>query len=168
MDRKYYLVDPNGKSMEAIKEWQRMKIAAIEAAKNIALEFGADTEVITRGNFVAAFQFKSDPGRAWRPISKIGEFLHCYTPDLRKKAGKAIFNRLSAIRMPGSEDFAKLIGGGFFIVCGNQWGSISFQKFDDKYVISMPIGDRDNADAAFVPPDTTPLKLSEYYALKGE
>jgi hypothetical protein len=109
-------------------------------------------------------KFERDPGRAWRPV--LGH-KDTYYPDKRTKEGKGIDKRLKAIKIPGSAEFSELIGGGYFIVSGRNWASISFETIGDAYVVSMPIGDPEACkDAEFIPPDATILKYSEYYAMK--
>lgn len=164
MERKYYLVKPEGKSMEAIMEWQKLSKEASKASYDLAKEYGAD-QVWQSRESILGFHFKTHPGRWWKEVTDHDDI---YCPDRRSTAGKTIAKRMESIRLPGNETFANIIGGGHFIVRGNQWGRIGFEIFGDKYVISLPIGDPEEKDSSFVPPDTTPLKLSEYYALKGE
>jgi hypothetical protein len=168
MERNYYLVDPNGKSMEAIKEWRELVAAAQKVALDMAKEFGGD-EVWKNHESVIGFHFPQDPGRLWRPVSGQKDI---YYPDKRTAEGRIIAKRLEAIRIPGAKRFAYIIGGGYFIILKNaRASSIAFEQVGDQCIISMPrredmeMGDNDEY---FVPPDTKRLKLSEYYALKGE
>lgn len=166
MERNYYLVDPNGKSMEAISEWQRMKIEAIDAAYTLAEEYGADS-VWRAGERIVGFHFSSHPGRWWKPVPDLEGV---YYPDRRSTAGKTIAKRIGALRIPGVNTFADIIGGGHFICLSDgRVTSIGFKEIGGRYVISMPKCDAHvGNEAGFIPPDTTLLKPSEYYALKGE
>ena len=165
MERKYYLALPGGKSMEAINQWQKMNNEAWDALSALTEKYGAGKEVLQSGKNILAMCFKHDPGRGWcpEPYRK-----GCYKPHRGTKEGKEIARQMNAIKIPDSFTFAKLIGGGAFIVNGNRWGNISFEKVDDNFIVSVPVGSSDHHDndGSFVPPDATRLKLSEYYALK--
>jgi hypothetical protein len=165
MERKYFVATPGGKSMEAIIAWQKISAEAWAKAEKIIEELGAGPNLLKTSFGIAGLCFEKDPGKAWKPVRGYGEGI--YYPDKRIKEGKDIAKRLKEIEFPGSRTFASLIGGGFFIISGNRWGSISFEEIGDAYIISIPIGKQEqSSDASFVPPDTLPLKLSEYYALK--
>jgi hypothetical protein len=166
MERKYYLVKPDGKSMKAIKEWQRLSHEASEKANAITKELGAKPEILRNSENILGLIFDHDPGRIWKPVKQYGEKgKNCYYPDKRIKEGRALAKRLNAIRLPGTHTFANLIGGGFFIVTDSRhWASISFHSIGENYIISVPIAEK--KEDAFIPPDTTLLKLSEYYAMK--
>jgi len=162
MERKYYLATPGGKSHEAILTWQKMSTEAIKEGYALAHELGAQ-RIYRSGERIVAFDFKKeDPGRAWRNVRALG----CgkYMPNKTTKAGKEIMKKVDAIRIPDHRLFSELMGGGWLIVRGNMWGSVSFETIGDNYVVSVPIGD----DEDFIPKDVTPLKLSEYYAMKEQ
>jgi hypothetical protein len=164
MERKYYLVEPNGKSMEAIKEWQRLSREAWANADALTKEYGAKPEILKGREDIHGFIFEHDPGRAWKPVSG---HKGCYAPDKRIKEGKEIAKKLNAIKFPGTRAFSNLIGGGFFIiVSGGRWASISFETIGEAYVISVPVGAIPSSEEEFIPPDARLLKMSEYYAIK--
>ena len=164
MERKYYLADPNGKSFKAIKTWQQMSGDAITAALAVGEEFGAKT-VDRAGDSISAFHFDADPGPAWRQLKNHGK--DRYFPHQGTKAGKELAKRIKAIKIPTAFLFAGLLGGGRLIISGGRYWTASFEVIGDAYIVSIPVGDGSQSpDESFVPPDATPLKLSEYYALK--
>jgi len=160
MERKYYLVTPGGKTDQVIQEWRRLNHEACEAGLALGQDLGA-TEVFRQGPRIGAFVFDKDPGRSWRKIR--GEE-NQYMPHKGTKEGRAVAERIDAIKIPDSHSFAKMIGCGV-IISGAQWGVPGFETLGDCCVISIPVGNSD-ISAPFVPPDTTLLKMSEYYALK--
>jgi len=165
MERKYYLAQPGGKSMETITTWRKMYKEATAAAYALGQELGASF-VYRRGASISGFLFDRDPGRAWRPLKDQGKGL--YMPNRATSIGKNIMKKVNAIKIPISSDFANLLGGGGFILSGNEIGYASFEIIGDAYIVGIPVEDNpygDNSDP-FIPPDTTPLKLSEYYAMK--
>jgi hypothetical protein len=164
MERKYYLVDPAGKSMEAIKEWRRLSEEAYAKAAEITKEFGAKSEFLKNHESLIGLLFEQNPGRGWKPIRNFNDG---YVPDKRIKEGKIIAKRLAAVQIPHTRTFSSLIGGGYFIiVSGGRWASISFETIGDAHVVSVPIGQYSCDEKEFIPPDTRLLKMSEYYAMK--
>lgn len=161
MERKYYLAEPDGKSMAAIKEWLRLRDEAVVKVEELTKAFGAKPEILRGNETIHGFVFDNDPGRAWKPIR---DHKNCYAPDKRHKEGKLIAKQIDAIRIPHNRVLAELIGGGFLVVCGNFWGSISFQTSGDNYILSVPIPDK--TENEFIPPDARLLKMSEYHAMK--
>lgn len=166
MERRYYLVNESGKALDAIREWQRLTKEAQEKALKLREELKAINVRSCRDKLID-FEFDVHPGIGWIPAQdREPKF---YRPDSRTKIGKALLLKMKEVQIPTSETFADLIGGGHFIVSGNMWGRISFEKIGDKFIISVPIPGQvgnEPMDGEFTPPGCKLLKMSEYYALK--
>jgi len=168
MEKRYYIANENGKSMDAIREWQRLSRESEEKALQLADELKAKNVRYDHNGSLIDFEYEEHPGVGWIPARDREP--KYYRPDRRTKTGKALIEKMKAIQIPTATTFADLIGGGHFVFSGNMWGRISYEKTGDKYVISVPIPGQVGSEPAreeFIPPDCVCIKKSEYLAMQG-
>ena len=160
MERSYFLA--HGESETKVREFFTKRQAAIIAANDMAKEVGGTGTV---GAYrVSGILFKDGPPEGWTQKGTSTDGQRYYMPLRRSKAGKALCQRIAAIRIPAASDLHSEFStdGGHMASAGLgiTINYISAEMVRGKAIISVPNG------MDFVPPDSTPLKMSEYWAIK--
>ena len=159
-ERAYFLA--HGKSETKVREFFTKRQAAMIAADDIAKEVGGNGTV---GAYrISGILFKDGAPEGWtkKGVSTDGQYY--YMPLRRSKAGKALCQRISSIRIPGASDLHSEFSRDGGHMSSNGLGItinyISAEIVRGKAIITVPSG------MDFVPPESTPLKMSEYWTLK--
>lgn len=165
-NRLLFIATPGGKSHQAIDAFHANADAAYEAQRNYANSLGAKAWYGRGG--IAALLFENEPTEL--PVGFRRDPKHdmqrmfALVPDKKAKAGKVRAAELKALpRSPDLMDFSKTIGFGF-IIRGMAMMMASFETVGDSRILTIP--KPEDPGKQFIPPDCTPLKLSEYYAMK--
>lgn len=159
-EKKYFLA--HGSSEAKVRDFFERRVAAIKAGNDLAKSLGADCAVFSSRVGGVVFSGKAPDGWAKKGITTEGT---PYWMPLRKsKAGKELAERLTAICIPDGRELHSLFSsaGGHFAMIGGSFAIhyISAEITKNKVIISVPDG------LDFTPPDATPLKMSEYWAIK--
>lgn len=159
-ERKYYLA--HGDSEAKVRDFFTKRQAAIIAANDMAKEVGGNGTV---GAYrISGIVFKDGAPEGWTEKGTSTDGQRYYMPLRRSKAGKALCQRLAQIRIPAASDLHSEFspdGGHMSTVgLGITINYISAEIVKGKSIITVPDG------IDFVPPESTPLKMSEYWALK--
>ena len=159
MERSYFLA--HGESEKKVREFFAKRGEAFTQANAIAKEVGGDRPAV--GHRISGITFKAVP-HGWTEKGRTGDGIPYYLPLRKSKAGKELASRIEAVRIPGAVDLHSEFtrDGGHLSSegLGITINYISAQIIGGKAVITVPNG------MDFVPPDCTPLKTSEYWALK--
>lgn len=160
MDRKYFLA--HGESEAKVRSFFEKRREANNVAEALAKEVGGKGAAVGRTMVGVIFEGNAPDG--WTSKGCVSDGTAYYSPLRRTKAGKDICKRMSAIRVPDASalhsEFTSEGGclepnGQGISIC---WISAEIAK--GKAIISVPGG------MDFVPSESTPLKMSEYWALK--
>lgn len=160
-ERKYYLA--HGTSEAKVRDFFERRAAAIRTGNELAVSVGATCAVF--GSRLAGVLFEGKAPDGWTEKGRTNKGERYFMPLRKSKAGKELSQRLSAVRITDGVELHSIftnegahlidtIGGSFSI----QYISAEITK--GKAIISVPEG------MDFVPPDATPLKMSEYWAIK--
>ena len=159
-NRKYFLA--SGESVEKVRKFFEARSAAISSAQALAAEVGGTGPAVSWAMVGVFFEGSAPDGWTSKGVSMDGA--KYYMPLRRSKAGKELCKRMATIRVPSAADlhsqFTK--DGGHLSQMGSQMAIhyISAEIIKGSVVISVPEG------MDYTPPDSAPLKMSEYWALK--
>ncbi len=105
-DFNYYWCDAPSPLHELIEKFKADKAAAFEQARKLAKEVGA-TNAVGRQR-IEGFLFKKTPevGSMWR-VGGVGPDGRFYAPRKNIKAGRALAERMAAIRIPTAESLLR-------------------------------------------------------------
>ena len=163
-DRKYFLA--GGESERKVRDFFRRRQDGFREANAIADEVGGSGAAVGYG--VAGIVFEGEVPKGWARKGTTKDGAAYFLPVRRSKAGKALFSRIREVRVPEARDLHSQLCQHREAVTGpGVHGGIaihyvSAEIVGDRAVISVP----DQMD--FTPPDSKPLKMSEYWALKEE
>jgi hypothetical protein len=158
---KYFLA--GGKTLEAARDIQAKIAARHKEWRALADEVGAE-EVVTR-YAVDGFTFVGNPPEGWAG-GRMTDGKPFFYPHKRGKANKELRAKMAALRKIGARDFEAAIGcdKGFMDLTG--FGitirCVGFEAIGDKIIIHVP--DIEGTD--YTPPDSEPVRQSEYWAMR--
>lgn len=159
-ERKYFLA--HGESEVKVREFFERRVAAIRAGNELAVSVGATCAVF--GSHLAGVLFEGKAPAGWTEKGRTSKGERYFMPLRKSKAGKELAQRLSAIRIPDTVELHSMFStdGGHIDAVGASFAIhyISAEITKGKVIVSVPAG------MDFVPPDTAPLKMSEYWAIK--
>lgn len=159
-ERSYYLA--HGESEAKVRGFFARRAAAMNAANDLAKSLGGDGAVGSRR--VVGILFKSGAPDGWTVKGRTNKGESFCMPLRKSKAGKELAARISALCIPDgsdlhtefSRDGGHMSSEGLSITINY----ISAEIRGGKVIVSVPHG------MDFVPPDSAPLKTSEYWAIK--
>ena len=159
-EKKYFLA--HGDSEAKVRDFFERRVAAIREANELAKSLGGDCAVFS--SHVAGVIFSGTAPDGWTMKGRTTEGAKYFMPLRKSKAGKEIARQLTAIQIPGGRDLHGLFSsdGGHFdtSMLGLAIYYISAEITRGKVIISVPEG------MDFAPPESTPLMMSEYWAIK--
>lgn len=159
-ERSYFLA--HGESETKVREFFEARRSAHQAAEALAKEVGGKGAAV--GWSMAGVIFEANAPEGWTCKGTTTDGIKYHMPLRRTKAGKELCKRISAIRVPDAKALHSQFSadGGHFASSGMGFAIhyISAEIAKGKAIISVPAG------MDFTPPDTTPLKMSEYWAIK--
>jgi hypothetical protein len=150
-----------GRSLEIVGEWQAKVRAFFKAAEAIKDEVGAAAVAHFSHERVAGFEFANGAPNGWRQQKRTG----LYWPLRKSKEGKALSDRIEALRAPRLED---MLGYRQLMIVGNGWRSLGLYGINDEedaYVIAVPLDAE--GKPFFEPQDAVRIKASEFLAMRG-
>lgn len=162
-----------GKSLEILADFHGKRAAATARLQGLVEEFGAETAV-AQGARVIGFAFEgSKPPEGWAHKGQIDGRPY-FAPKRRKKADKAIWERMEASGIPDLMSLHQMFTGSGFGVLTDDVGSrggtvlryIGLEEVGDETILLVPIGREDEDD--FVPPDSTAIPMSKFWAMKED
>lgn len=171
MDHKYKYYIAGGKTLDAVRAWQKELHLSDAAIDQLKSEFGAKG-MVRRGERIAGLIFEGEAPAGWRSEWGAGSKFHF--PYRKTKADKAIWAKFSAINIPTARAFSTLLGLGAHGVMTQSASGLGFTMHypvfetlaDERVIVSIPASDSGDPEKEFIPPDCEPLKVSEYFALK--
>jgi len=162
MDQDYNYFVAAGPSLDAVRQWQLERKAVSAQIEAVRERVGAEAAVNRRT--LVGFTFAGDVPAGWARAGEV-EGKSYFAPTRRSQAGKALRQEMGALRPPGVEAFARLIGLGPYVGADYVLRYVTFAILVDTTVIRVPA---DTGGSRKVTPEGgTPLKLSEYLAMKS-
>ena len=159
-ERSYFLA--HGESEKKVRDFFARRLDALREASELAKSLGGDGTVGSRRVSGVIFKGGKPEGWAEKGVTSTGE--RYYMPLRKSKAGKALAARISSLRIPdGMELHSEFSNDGGHLATSGMGISIQYISAEiakGKAIISVPAG------MDFTPPESTPLKMSEYWALK--
>lgn len=160
IERSYFLA--HGESEAKVRDFFERRVAAIREGNDLAKSLGGEGAVFGSHVGGVIFAGKAPDGWTWKGRTTDGS--KYYMPLRKNKAGKDLANRLTSIRIPEGRELHSLFSsdGGHLDTSGMGFAIhyISAEIAKGKAIISVPAG------MDFTPPESTPLKMSEYWAIK--
>lgn len=159
-ERSYFLA--HGESEAKVRDFFERRTTAIREANDLAKSVGGTCAVFS--SYVSGVMFDGNAPEGWTHKGYTTDGGKYWMPLRKSKAGKELAKRLTAIRIPGAMDLHGALSseGGYLAGSGTgfalHWISAEIAK--GKAIISVPAG------MDFTPPESTPLKMSEYWAIK--
>lgn len=181
-DRIPFLATPGGKTDAIARAIMAERIAAQKARREYLKSKGPDCmNLLGTDSHIIALIFKAGAiPEGWRRDGKLSR-KHSFeggvvcTADPKKKDTfkKLEWELRDLPSLPDAHDFSNRIGF-HFMVRDNRWKICGFERIGDNIVVEVPkwtprdpkCDGEDQHNAQFIPPDSTQLKYSEYYAMK--
>jgi len=164
-ERSYFVAQ--GKSLDIIQDYLRLATAHREHMLAIKERIGAEGVFEVPGdNLIVGFSFVGDLPEGLRWDKRVSGMA---VPDRRLKVGKALAKEMAEHPCPTSWEFTGKMIGGTKRLGPNRFGSgdimgfAGYEVIGDRYIISVPHA---KGKEPTTPHDATPLKRSEYWALK--
>lgn len=181
-NRLLFIATPGGKSHAIVMAYIAECQACHDARSAYCKQLNADAYHAGWGISALLFKPEVTLPDGYRIDEKRGrhEGMVYAVPNRKVAAGKARVKELESLPgMPDAMRFSRLIGFPVYIK-GRAMLQASYGKIGESYIISIPkmdevtesdltgnLNDVSKKKASqFIPPDCTPLKLSEYYAMK--
>lgn len=159
-ERKYFLA--HGESETKVRAFFERRVAAIKEGNDLAVSLGGLCAVFSHCVGGVIFADKAPDGWTMKGRTSKGE--KYFMPLRKSKAGKDLASRLTSIRIPEARDLHSQFSSDGGHIDGGGMGFaihyISAEIAKGKAIISVPAG------LDFTPPESTPLKMSEYWAIK--
>jgi len=169
---KYQHYIAGGKTLEAVHAFRGRQTVAEALVDALKVEFGAKGTANSIGRVRGLIFDQGAEPQGWR-MDRCSDGTPFFFPYRKTKADKAIWAKFAAARLPSGDMLGDMIGMGYggVVTCeqSGRMGMIirypAYQRLaDERVIISIPLSGRPD-DKGFIPPECTPLKLSEYFAL---
>lgn len=164
-ERNYYIA--GGKDLEKTLDFIQQRETSREEIREKAEKYGAKSGA-TNGFFIGGLIFENgEAPLGWIEKGRTNDNEPFFLPRRSTKMNREICKDINSVRVPSMAQFNGMFcKDGGVLKEGEGFSMrrlyISWEKVKDTILLSVPIG------SEFTPDGSTPLKMSEYWALKEE